>query len=178
MLLSLTVLIPHFLCDSVKAAPDYARAGVQTGRAGLGGARGPILSPVTLTGSAGTTPPTTTIGVTESLSSASNVPSTTPAPDRSAEIYALTAERDALKNQLDGLRSENARCKKQQTGWTVATVVGGIGVVGTTAGAIYQGADWSNKNKELGKKQDELKATQSQIDAAKKAGSSEQGNGN
>jgi hypothetical protein len=88
--------------------------------------------------------------------------------DRSAEIYALGAERDSLQKQLEGLRSENSRCKKQQTGWTVATVIGGVGVVGTTAGAIYQGVDWSRKNKELEKKKSELEVVNTEIETQQK----------
>lgn len=85
-----------------------------------------------------------------------------PAPN---QANALMAERDALKSQLEGLQSENVRCKKQQTGWTVATIIGGIGVVGTTAGAIYQGLDWKKKNEELSKQKSELEKTNATIGA-------------
>ena len=85
-----------------------------------------------------------------------------PAPN---QVSALMAERDSLQNQLKGLRTENARCKKQQTGWTVATIIGGIGVVGTTAGAVYQGLDWKKKNQELDKQKSELEKTNAAIGA-------------
>lgn len=81
------------------------------------------------------------------------------------DLAALMAERDALKNQLSGLRSENTRCEKQKTGWTVATIVGGIGVVGTTAGAIYQGVDLRNKNNELAGVKKDVKAAEDEIKA-------------
>lgn len=79
------------------------------------------------------------------------------------DVTALTAERDALKSQLDGLRSENTRCEKQKTGWTVATIVGGIGVVGTTAGAIAQGVDLKNKKADLAAKEKELNTANAEL---------------
>ncbi|MDR3208732.1 MAG: hypothetical protein LBT45_02675 [Rickettsiales bacterium] len=82
-------------------------------------------------------------------------------------VAALRTERDALENQLKGLRSENARCNKQKSVWTAATVIGGLGVVGTTAGAIYQGVDWSKENKKLEQKKQELEKVNTNINSIK-----------
>ena len=95
---------------------------------------------------------------------APGVPTFAAEPMAEPDVGALTMERDALRAQLNDLRSENTRCEKQRTGWTVATIVGGIGVVGTTAGAIYQGVDLKNKRDELKGIQGEITTTQSQID--------------
>jgi uncharacterized protein YlxW (UPF0749 family) len=68
----------------------------------------------------------------------------------------LTAERDALKEQIAAIESEQARCKKQKSGWTAATVVGSVGVVGTGIGAIIQGNSIKNKKEELGASKEKL----------------------
>ncbi|MDR2412683.1 MAG: hypothetical protein LBD50_00530 [Rickettsiales bacterium] len=71
-------------------------------------------------------------------------------------LVQLTAERDALKEQIAAIDAEQARCKKQKTGWTAATVVGSIGVVGTGIGAIVQGNAIKNKKEELGDNKEKL----------------------
>ena len=76
---------------------------------------------------------------------------------------ALQSERDSLAAQLAGLRSENIRCKKQQTGWQVATVVGSVGVVATGAGAIYQGVQWKKENDALEAAKTDLQNVNTQI---------------
>ena len=43
-----------------------------------------------------------------------------------------------LKNDIKLIDEQMAQCKKQQKGWTAATVIGGLGVVGTGIGAIVQ----------------------------------------
>jgi len=77
----------------------------------------------------------------------------------------LQSERDALAAQLAQIRSEIQRCERQRTGWTAATVVGSIGVVGTTAGAIYQGVQWRNENQALDAARTDLQNVQAEISA-------------
>jgi hypothetical protein len=55
-----------------------------------------------------------------------------------------------------------ARCKKQKSGWTAATVIGSVGVVGTGIGAIVQSKNISDKKKQLSKSKEELQLLQKQ----------------
>lgn len=63
-----------------------------------------------------------------------------------------------LKNDIKLIDEQMAQCKKQQKGWTAATVIGGLGVVGTGIGAIVQNNQIKDKKSELKNAQDELKA--------------------
>lgn len=62
-----------------------------------------------------------------------------------------------LKNDIKAIDEQMAQCKKQKTGWTTATVIGGLGVVGTGISAIVQNSQIQTKKSELQTAQDELR---------------------
>jgi len=66
-----------------------------------------------------------------------------------AELYRKIQIRDSLKSEIAQIDSEISRCNKAKTNWTAATVVGGVGVVGTGIGAIVQNNQIQQKKKEL-----------------------------
>jgi hypothetical protein len=66
-----------------------------------------------------------------------------------AEVAEKTRIRDILKSDLAQIASEKSRCEKTKKNWTVATVVGGVGVVATGTAAIIQGNKIDGKNKKL-----------------------------
>lgn len=63
-----------------------------------------------------------------------------------------------LKNDIKAIDEQMAQCKKQKKGWTAATVIGGIGIVGTGIGALVQNNQIQNKKSELKSAQDELRS--------------------
>lgn len=65
-----------------------------------------------------------------------------------------------LKNDIKLIDEQLAQCKKQKKGWTAATVIGGVGIVGTGIGAIVQNNQIQNKKSELKSAQDELRGLQ------------------
>ena len=65
-----------------------------------------------------------------------------------AEIAGKTAYVGQLEKDISRLNSELTRCKKSVDGWKAATIVGGIGTVGTVVGAAVQGAQILNAQKE------------------------------
>lgn len=67
----------------------------------------------------------------------------------SAEYTLKRQQRDELKAEVARLNSEISRCKRTKTNWTAATVVGGVGVVGTTVGIIVQANQVKDKKQEL-----------------------------
>lgn len=52
---------------------------------------------------------------------------------------------ETLRTEIEKIDSEIARCKKTRSGWTAATVVGGIGTVATGTAAIIQGVKLGKK---------------------------------
>ena len=57
---------------------------------------------------------------------------------RIREIYELTVIRDQLIRDIEQIDREKQRCERQRRGWTVATIVGGIGVATTATVGIMQ----------------------------------------
>lgn len=72
-----------------------------------------------------------------------------PEPDLTADITAASEYIERLKNEIAQIDSEIARCKKTKKTWAIGTVVGGVGVAGTAAGAIVQAVQ-INKAKKNG----------------------------
>jgi negative regulator of sigma E activity len=62
-----------------------------------------------------------------------------------------------LKNEIQQIDSEMARCEKAKKGWVAATVVGGVGVAATGAAAIAQGVKISQKKKAAAEPKEEKK---------------------
>lgn len=66
-----------------------------------------------------------------------------------------------LKNDIRLIDAEIEKCEKQKKGWTVATVVGGIGVVSTGIAAGVQGAKIKEQKQQINSKQQELSGLES-----------------
>jgi ribosomal protein S5 len=60
-----------------------------------------------------------------------------------------TAIRDQLRAEIAQIDAEKRRCDSARNNWTAATVVGGVGVVGTGIGAIVQHNQIQDKKKTL-----------------------------
>ena len=54
-----------------------------------------------------------------------------------------------LKHDIDVLDEELRQCERKRKGWVAATVVGGVGVVGTGIAAIVQNSKIQDKKAEL-----------------------------
>ena len=65
-----------------------------------------------------------------------------------------------LKNDIKSIDEQLIQCKQQKTGWTAATVIGSVGIVGTGIGAIVQDNQIQKKKSELKSAQDELRDLQ------------------
>lgn len=70
-------------------------------------------------------------------------------PDYTDEIAAATEYIAQLQAEIRQIDSEMARCRQAKTNWTIGTIVGSVGVVGTATGAIVQGLQ-INKAKKNG----------------------------
>ena len=72
-----------------------------------------------------------------------------------------------LKHDIDLLDEELRQCERKRKGWVAATVVGGVGVVGTGIAALVQ-------NSKIQEKKSELKRVESDVKAAKESASQAQ----
>ena len=54
-----------------------------------------------------------------------------------------------LKHDIDVLDEELRQCERKRKGWVAATVVGGVGVVGTGIAALVQNSKIQDKKAEL-----------------------------
>lgn len=61
-----------------------------------------------------------------------------PEPDLSADIALASQYLAQLQSEIKQIDSEMARCRRAKNNWTIGTVVGSVGVVGTATGAIVQ----------------------------------------
>lgn len=73
-----------------------------------------------------------------------------------------------LRRDIQLLDEEFNKCEKKRKGWVAATVVGGVGVVGTGIAAIAQGSKIKEKKAELERVQGEIKDVDTQINQVKK----------
>lgn len=55
------------------------------------------------------------------------------------DIVSKQAYIETLRTEIEKIDSEMARCQKTKSGWTAATVIGGVGTVATGTAAIIQG---------------------------------------
>jgi negative regulator of sigma E activity len=53
-----------------------------------------------------------------------------------------------LKDEIQQIDSEMARCEKSKKGWVAATVIGSVGVAATGTAAIVQAVKINEKKKE------------------------------
>ena len=68
-----------------------------------------------------------------------------------------------LRHDIQLLDEEINKCERKRKGWVAATVVGGVGVVGTGIGAIVQHNKIQDKKAELGQVQGEVSGTKASI---------------
>lgn len=65
------------------------------------------------------------------------------------EYTELVAYRDLLKQQIETVDSEIAKCEKTVKGWKAATIIGGIGTVASGIGIIAQNQQIKENKKVL-----------------------------
>ena len=73
-----------------------------------------------------------------------------------------------LRHDIQLLDEEINKCERKRKGWVAATVVGGVGVVGTGIGAIVQHNKIQDKKSELGQVQGEVAGTKASVKDAEK----------
>ena len=86
---------------------------------------------------------------------------------RNDTSYQEAQEIAILENDIRLLDQEIEKCKKKKNAWTAATIVGGVGVVGTGVAAIVQANKIKDKKADLADKQSELKNLKSEESALK-----------
>lgn len=72
-----------------------------------------------------------------------------------------------LKKDIQLLDEEISACNRKRKGWTAATIVGGVGVVGTGVAALVQNSNRKEKKAEIEKVSGQINSTQMQINAIK-----------
>lgn len=73
-----------------------------------------------------------------------------------------------LKHDIDVLDEELRQCERKRKGWVAATVVGGVGVVGTGIAAIVQNNKIQEKKAELKRVEGDVAAAKDDVDRAQK----------
>ena len=73
-----------------------------------------------------------------------------------------------LKHDIDVLDEELRQCERKRKGWVAATVVGGVGVVGTGIAAIVQNNKIQDKKAELKRIEGDVSAAKDEVDRAQK----------
>ena len=72
-----------------------------------------------------------------------------------------------LRHDIELLDEELRTCERKRKGWVAATVVGGVGVVGTGIGALVQNSKIQDKKSEIKRVDAEISSTESEIKNAK-----------
>lgn len=73
-----------------------------------------------------------------------------------------------LKHDIDVLDEELRQCERKRKGWVAATVVGGVGVVGTGIAAIVQNNKIQEKKAELKRVEGDVAAAKNDVERAQK----------
>lgn len=68
-------------------------------------------------------------------------------PDDNTQIFTRYDAIRELENEILQMDSELRRCDRMRRDWRTATIIGGVGVVGTATGAIIQAVQINNANK-------------------------------
>ena len=68
-----------------------------------------------------------------------------------------------LRHDIQLLDEEIMKCDRKRKGWVAATVVGGVGVVGTGVAALVQHSNIQDKKTELGRVKGEVEGTKASI---------------
>ena len=72
-----------------------------------------------------------------------------------------------LRHDIQLLDEEIMKCDRKRKGWVAATVVGGVGVVGTGVAALVQNSKIQDKKSELKQVQSDLDSTKQDVRDAK-----------
>lgn len=72
-----------------------------------------------------------------------------------------------LRHDIQLLDEEIATCERKRKGWVAATVVGGVGVVGTGVAALVQNSKIQDKKSELNRVQSDINTTKQDIETAR-----------
>ena len=73
-----------------------------------------------------------------------------------------------LRHDIQLLDEEIMKCERKRKGWVAATVVGGVGVVGTGVAALVQNSQIQDKKSELKHVQSDLAGTKQDLKDASK----------
>ena len=98
-------------------------------------------------------------GATDAASGGYEVPGT----EGMSEMEAI----QTLRHDIQLLDEEIMKCDRKRKGWVAATVVGGVGVVGTGVAAIVQNSKIQDKKSELKQVQSDLDSTKQDVRDAK-----------
>ena len=71
-----------------------------------------------------------------------------------------------LKHDIDVLDEELRQCERKRKGWVAATVVGGVGVVGTGIAALVQNSKIQDKKAELKRVEGDVAAAKEDVNRA------------
>ena len=72
-----------------------------------------------------------------------------------------------LRHDIELLDEELRTCERKRKGWVAATVVGGVGVVGTGVAALVQNSKIQDKKSDIKRIDAEISATESEINSKK-----------
>ena len=73
-----------------------------------------------------------------------------------------------LRHDIQLLDEEIMKCERKRKGWVAATVVGGVGVVGTGIGALVQHDKIQDKKSELQRIQSDVETTKQSVQDAER----------
>lgn len=73
-----------------------------------------------------------------------------------------------LRHDIQLLDEEIMKCDRKRKGWVAATVVGGVGVVGTGVAALVQNSKIQDKKSELKQVQSDVESTKQDVRDAQK----------
>ena len=73
-----------------------------------------------------------------------------------------------LRHDIQLLDEEIATCERKRKGWVAATIVGGVGVVGTGIAALVQNGKIQDKKAELDRVQKNVTSSEQELQQAKK----------
>jgi len=71
-----------------------------------------------------------------------------------------------LKHDIDVLDEELRQCERKRKGWVAATVVGGVGVVGTGIAALVQNSKIQEKKAELKRVEGDVASAKQDVERA------------
>ena len=95
-------------------------------------------------------------------SNALNVAAVIPGTEGMTEMEVIAQ----LKHDIDVLDDEILKCERKRKGWVAATIVGGVGVVGTGVAALVQNSKIQEKKAELKRVESDVQSAKEDVDKA------------